>query len=75
MHRRPHTTVGEGGREWVHPEELEFFLYQDKKTLLWCIIFRTADLAVTKQYKTKRGAVGAFMRSWKVSGGNPPFFS
>ena len=68
------TTTDSEGREWIHVERLRYYLYQDEKTRLWCVIDRNADFAVTKDYKTKRGAIGAFRRNWHVYRGRLPYY-
>ena len=73
-HREPITTTDSDGREWVHPEALRFYLYQSRETQLWCILDRDADLAVTKQHKTRRGAWGQFLRDWQRTKGHPEYY-
>ena len=73
-HREPITTKDATGKEWVHPEELRFYLYQDRDTSFWCVIDRSSDIAVTKQHKTGRGAYGQFLRDWKRTNGQPDYF-
>ena len=68
------STTDNEGKEWVHAGRLRYYLYQSKRTHLWCVIDRDADFAVTKDYKTKRGAVGAFRRNWHVYKGQLPYY-
>jgi hypothetical protein len=68
------TTTDSEGREWLHVERLRYYLYEDPRSHLWCVINRNADFAVTKNYKTKRGAIGAFRRNWNVYQGRLPYY-
>lgn len=63
------TTKDATEKEWVHPYELRFYLHQDRRKGLWCVIDRASDLPVTKQYMTKRGAYGQLLREWKRTSG------
>jgi len=55
-------TTSCGVREWVHPFPPIYFLHQDSKKKTWCVIQRNWDLAATKQFKTKTGAINSFIR-------------
>lgn len=68
------TTTDAKGREWVHPERLSYYLYQDERTQLWYVMARGTDCSVTKDYKSKRGALAAFRRSWEKNRGRLPLY-
>lgn len=66
------TTTDADGREWIHVERLRYYVYEDPRTNLWCVMDRTTDFAVTKDYKTTRSAIAAFRRNWHVYRGRLP---
>lgn len=66
------TTTDSEGREWIHVERLRYYILEDNRTHLWCVMDRVTDFAVTKSYKTKRGVIGAFRRNWHLYKGRLP---
>jgi len=54
------------GREWIHPVPPRFYLHQDKETKMWCVIDRTWDLGITKEYKRKHDCIRGFRSRMKT---------
>jgi hypothetical protein len=67
------TTTDKSGREWIHPTPLRYYVHQFERNAFtkptdyfigkWVVIDARTDLAVTKFWKSKRGALNEFMRA------------
>jgi len=54
-------------REWIHPERLKYYLYQNEDGK-WCVINREYDLADGKYYTRKSDCIKAFINRYRKEG-------
>ena len=51
------------GREWVHPAPPRYYLSKSDAGT-WAVVDRSIDLPITRDYRTKRAAIRAFLRQF-----------